>query len=127
MAYEKVLEFGMEMVVKVKIVRLGKVTANLQKDNEELRARAVTITLPEKLAKRRNAIKDDATEIKELEKVTQLIMKEKTQYWGISVHEKQLHQLNVHLNEEKFQLTMLKGSLKIIHPLSQVTKAAELK
>ena len=63
------------------------------------------------------------TNIIELEKAMQTIKEEVTQFWGSLVQDEQLHQLKVQLGEVEVQLEALRGLLKMIPPLAQLTKA----
>ena len=54
-------------------------------------------------------------------------MEEIKNFWGSLVHDKQLHQLDVQLTKVEVKLIELRGSIKMMPPLAQVTKKNELK
>ena len=83
--------------------------------------------LLEHLAERRSVIEDVTTNIAELEKETQIIIEQITQFWGSLAQDEELHQLDIQLGEVEAHFTTLRGYLKMMPTLAKVTKALELK
>ena len=50
-----------------------------------------------------------------------------TQFWMRVVQDNQLKQIGVQLHEAEAQLTTMRGSLRMMPPIVQVTKAVQLK
>ena len=120
---EEIPGISMDMFAKVKVLRLGQIVVDLKKESEELQARAVPSTLLE----HRSKIKEATAQLEELEKLGKSLVKAMTRFWMRVVQDDQLKQLGVQLHEAEAQLTTMRGSLRMMPPIVQVTKEIQLK